>query len=823
LADYCYGGVNYSQLAREVINHRVEVQGWRATAKTETEAKAAATESLPDFMRPNQRKDALADFAPVFSRREEGLVEGDPIANEGTRRMLGGICSALTGKRRNIVFKEGAGFATDLAGTIYLDPYPLGKHKPLAANLAVMTAGLEHELGHELFTNPDHWRKVLEVAGSAEEAPVEGLDERGRQIISHIYNIIEDGRMEREVSLTYAGAAEHLALGCQLQPRWDETVGEGIDPQHQVYGAMLYTALPYFKVKPAVRAAMSKEARALFEELEPVVRRGVTGSSDEALEAAFTIARRLQKEGLTAPPPPKMDIRPPADPASSEYRHKDKDKGKAKEQGTEAANSASAGNGSGRKAGGQPGNQNARKEGEASGSDDQPPGSQSDHQAAATTSGRKPGAQIGNQNARKEGEGAVEEETDPTSQSAQAEKTKARAEEAPPKGEDESEVDRESDVSSFSNTFPKDQPVPTNESEHEAQRTNPSPKAGTGGGEALTPREIPPTDWEVSQEAMRKALDALENEAAYEVGQEVKRQAGITNLGRRLHKPLPSEGGREWEQHFYLDSKGRPTQAVVHLPYTSSIPKSVLDRRPAQKARGHELAKYLRRVTQQAEERLEMQSRGKLDRGRFVAAVKGARDVYTQTRTGQKKTALAVSINVDQSGSMGDFADSGQLLDAALTVGDAMQELSLPYEMRGFDDNTILYKTMGDKELDLHRAAYLTSAPGSCERIDLACGLAATSLAAREETNRLAIFMTDGQITGSSAGLANHQHAVNQMEAARKKGVIPFGVFFEGNIQAPQKELDQLYGKGGWVTITTLDQLPKVVGEKIANIFNRLK
>jgi hypothetical protein len=879
MADYIYKGVNYSALARDILFNRNEVVEWRKEKEAAAaEAATTASASLPDFVKPANRKDALADYKPVFSRGQDGLVEGDPIANEGTRRMLGGICSALTGKRRKIVFKEGGGFATDMQGTIYLDPYPLGRDKPLAANLAVMTGGMEHELGHELFTNPDHWGTVLDAAQHEEAATRYGLDERGQQLITHIYNLIEDGRMERAVSTAYAGAAEHLALSCRLQPRWGEAVGDRVDTQHQVYGAMLYTALPYFKVRPEVREGMSVPARALFEELEPVVKRGVSGSQADALEASFAIARRLQAEGSFAPPPPDLDIRPPADPASTEYRKKGEDEGAASKSkseegggGTsydtsrggqktpEGSKKAEGEGGSGKRPGGQPGNQNARKDG-SGGSASGQKNNDGDEEGSGSGSGKRPGGQPGNQNARKDGSGGAgagadgenSEDNNAAGGGGGAGSKKGDEQDASGKagagggggggkGDDGADdasnessheddtgadgedtyVDRETDVSSFSNTLERPKAEDTTEDTAKAGQ----PGHGAGPGSALTtPQEIEgDTDWEVSEEAMQRALDALERDAAYEIGQEVKRQAGGTSLGRRLHKPLSSDRTAKTAQHYYLDDKGSPRTAVVYMPYSEYIPSTVTDRRPIHKAKGHELAKYLRRVREQAEERLEMQNRGKLDRGRFVAAVKGNRDVYTQTRPGQKKTSLAVSINVDQSGSMSYFASKGQLLDAALTISDAMQELALPYEVRGFDDNTVLYKTMDDKELDLHRAAYLTRAPGGTERIDLAGGLAATSLAAREEANRLAIFMTDGAITGSERGVTNHEHAVNQMAAARKQGVIPFGIFFEGNMAAPEKELDELYGKGGWVSISSLDQMPKVVGEKIANIFNRLR
>ena len=108
--------------------------------------------------------------------------------------------------------------------------------------------------------------------------------------------------MERQLSQTYAGVAETLAASCRLEPRWDEKVGEGVPDHHQLVGALLYTSLPYYRLRPELRDQMSANARKLFDELEPVVRRGVHGSPEDAFEAALAIARRFEQAGLVQEP-----------------------------------------------------------------------------------------------------------------------------------------------------------------------------------------------------------------------------------------------------------------------------------------------------------------------------------------------------------------------------------------------------------------------------------------------------------------------------------------------------------------------------------------
>jgi hypothetical protein len=223
----------------------------------------------------------------------------DLLANQDLANLYGRIATGLVGKPRRVVLKEGDGFATDMKGTIYADPYPLGREADPRHNLVVTRAGIHHELGHELFTSPELFARVIAIAEGKQD--VEGLD-GGRRILPMIFNIIEDGRMERQLSHTYAGVAETLAASCRLEPRWDEKVGEVVPDHHQLVGALLYTSLPYYRLRPELRDQMTASARKLFDELEPVMRKGVHGSPEDAFEAALVITRRFEQAGLVQQP-----------------------------------------------------------------------------------------------------------------------------------------------------------------------------------------------------------------------------------------------------------------------------------------------------------------------------------------------------------------------------------------------------------------------------------------------------------------------------------------------------------------------------------------
>ncbi|MDP9315333.1 MAG: hypothetical protein M3R24_31470, partial [Chloroflexota bacterium] len=211
---------------------------------------------------------------------------------------------------------------TNMQGKIQADPTPLGPTADPRDNLVVTRAGIYHELGHELYTDPALWATCLEANKSTTPYELETTGggtlvlDAGRRFLPQIYNIVEDGRMEREVARNTPGAGEILAASCRLEDRWGWEPGRPQDDYNDLTGALLYEALPFYKVRPeVVEERLSPKARALFEELRPLVQRSVRGSGDDAFNAAVIIAKRLEEEGMidhdaarkrgmTPPPPP---------------------------------------------------------------------------------------------------------------------------------------------------------------------------------------------------------------------------------------------------------------------------------------------------------------------------------------------------------------------------------------------------------------------------------------------------------------------------------------------------------------------------------------
>jgi len=140
--------------------------------------------------------------------------------------------------------------------------------------------------------------------------------------------------------------------------------------------------------------------------------------------------------------------------------------------------------------------------------------------------------------------------------------------------------------------------------------------------------------------------------------------------------------------------------------------------------------------------------------------------------------------------------------------------LNMPYEVRGFGSSTAQYKAIQDSSFDPARAGFLASGHLGSTRMFETANLAANSLAATEQKNRIFISMTDGRLNDE------YETAI-ALKQARRQGIVTFGIFF-GDPSGNTAALDELYDKN-WVAINNLKDLPAVVGKKLEIMFRRMR
>ncbi|HEU4322923.1 MAG TPA: hypothetical protein VFS21_07205 [Roseiflexaceae bacterium] len=674
------------------------------------------------------------------------LVPTDPINNAEMADLWGRIASAVAGRDCRIVLQPG-GFATDMHGTIYADPYPLGKSADPRHNLIVTKGGIYHEIGHELTTPPEDWAFVLAVA--AGEETVAGIDQ-GRAMVPKLYNIIEDGRMERDMSERFPGVAETLAAQSVIYPRWGEQVGPGVPLAEEVIWPLLYTALPYFSVREEVRGAMTPEGRALFEELEPIARRGALGTPEDSLVATLEIARRLEAAGIFEVPA--TSATPPPHPGQGTPRR------------------------------GPPGTPPQPA----------PPGPPGDADAQPDPAGAGSGADEagadgdGTADAGADGDTAGEAE-------AGAATNPGRSANGPPAGPEQGRKPPS-----------EDEPV----------------RRGDGGGAAQEPDAavghvpVTPVGAAITPERLEDILNDLEAQAVGAVDREIARQGRYDLLGAPLHAPLPAKPEVQRQRYRTPDGKVASVETRVLTANPDTV-QALEPRRAKQGEIAGRLARRLDSIRQETITRLRNLPQGRLDRRRIVAAMSGRQDVRTQLRV-EDATGMAVSLLLDQSGSMAPHISSGRLYDATGAIGQALEQLHIPYEVRGHGGYSTQYKAMDDSTLDPVRAARLTSDNTQSNEITApVVGLATASLLARPDQNRLIVNLMDGD-------MEDHTDTVTQYREARAQGIVTFGVFLGDPTPGQGKKMTELFGKGNWRQIRNVTELPQVVGQRIADIFDAL-
>lgn len=313
------------------------------------------------------------------------------------------------------------------------------------------------------------------------------------------------------------------------------------------------------------------------------------------------------------------------------------------------------------------------------------------------------------------------------------------------------------------------------------------------------------------------ALKAADREAAQVIASQVRRQANYDTLGRKLHRRLTDD---PQVQQPYRTPDGRASYVDVVQPRSGNAAhlRTLDGQEQLHRQVSGRLARQLQAIRAQTDQRVRFQTSGKLDQRRLVAAVRGVDEVRQQVKE-MPATSMAVSVTLDFSASMWGHVSTGKVYNAASILGSTFEQLDMPYELRGHANRSAIFKSMEDEGRDPARMAMMAATNNGCgggnAETAPTMALAATSLVARPEKNKLIVSLMDGD-------MGDHDATVQQLAEARKQGIVTFCVFLGQPSESQQAKLSEMFGAGSWVNINDLNEMPQAVGRRLARVFESI-
>jgi hypothetical protein len=307
-------------------------------------------------------------------------------------------------------------------------------------------------------------------------------------------------------------------------------------------------------------------------------------------------------------------------------------------------------------------------------------------------------------------------------------------------------------------------------------------------------------------------MDAVFNSLSSDVRQGIN-SVLRSPVGKMLQKPLDAVGDIVLDDPDSEETKN--VQVRLNHKSHKNTSKKLDEIRRIARTEGQRVARRLEVLKEEIHKRVRLQSSGAVDRKRFKRAVAGAENVYRQDRS-QDITSLAVSIQLDMSGSMGPEISSGKLAGAALALEEALQRLDAEYMVSGFGSDYVLFKSFGDKKIrDGQDAAMMETTLGGTSGAP-AMRLGLLGLKETRSANKLHVVMTDGDFF-------DRGKMIERAAEMRRNGILPFGIFFKKDkYQRPPDSMNQIFGEGGWVEISSLSDLSEVVARRIEQIYRRI-
>lgn len=606
------------------------------------------------------------------------------------QRTYSRIATSLAGAPRRVQISEEGGprpgmFWTDMKGTIQAEMYPLSrsKYNTPANNLLAFKAGLYHELGHEEDTPVEIFRRIISIASGEEEVP--GIPKEQAGLVAEIYNILEDGRMEREQSRRRRGVAMILAADAQTNPRWDEKVGEDIPVTHQVMGMMLYRSLPFFRVRQEVYDSAPPRVRKLFDEVLPYIDRAMI-SPEDTFACSIAISRKLLQD--------------------EKFQQLAQRMTQEKSQGGKWVEQD--GNSSGLIISALP----------------RPGKGPKDEKLAPPPQDWKP-------------EDALP--GDKTNGPKQKENQEGEAQQF-----GTSQEKQQGDGKRRDGTTQEEERGSNRKWDRAIQEENPNESSGY----SLDGSKGSIISHEVDQDFFSKFSDSphVIESALSDVLTDLRNSVRLATepFGKQMLKPSSTET----EIILPADEHRQNELSVRHITaHTGSMRGETLNKirriRESARREGLRLARRLAVLKQEVNRKVHFQTEGAPDRRRYKRAVTGSENVYRRERL-VDVTSLAVGIQVDMSGSMSQEISSGHLAGVTATIEEALRNLDAELFVTAFGSETAVVKTLGDEKISDESLAALTEVSLGGTIPDDALILSLHTFRETKSSNKLHFMLTDG-------------------------------------------------------------------------------
>ncbi len=811
-APYCAvcageGGVLLQQAAQDSSTFLV-----RGTAEKKSRAEQPIPEAPPDTCPQcgQESKGAWACPNCHAAKAVVGYTPADmavamghhPLYNPIVGDIFGSYTLAVLGERRNVVVQP-HNTSTDMQGNIYLDTMPLGPQPGVTKNLATAFGSAEHEIGHEKYTPVATWKRVLGIQNGTEPS---SLGAAARHVLTHVYNIVEDGRMERRVQAEdpygyrMIEASTALLMSERAQP-WTRS----LDSWQKMTLAMLYEGLPTTQVPAALVKQMNAKERALWSRLQPMVQEAVRARPERCADLAVEIAGLLEKEGLVSGQTALPAWLPVGNPSAGQ-------------PGGQPGGQAGGGSGGSQSSGQQSGQQGSGGGGGQSGNQ---PGGQQSGGGGGQSGGQQGGQPSGQQGGQPSGGGGGQPGGQPGSGGGGG---------GQPGGQPGSggggggqPGGHGSKNCPYCGAFmPAEADVcPTcGNAARAGQEENPGKDQGggkgrgkgkgKGKGKGAGAGSGDADDWNSAfGESAWSSVESVQADvrAQYEQAVVTEAKRHTKAFGRRVAEAKDSQA----QTVPALSGNGMTTILPIEMPAVTDQPLPAEDLATAQR-----MVTSLRKLQNKVKQTQRLQRGGQLDRTRLVAARAGSERVFKKMGGLGKGKSRAWSLVFDGSSSIQSAGVDGAMKRMMALMGTVLDELHDPFEMSSFTGGSkVRVHKSFSQPWAKGRAQNYTAPGGTTYEPPLTRG--GYALASREEDVRLLLFVTDGEPGEDQQTL--RKKVVDPLRS--ELGTILVPVYLHGGNMTPARKtaMDTIFGEKQWLGVTTLDELPDIMYRYLEKYF----